>query len=385
MNNFVFYNPTRIVFGKGAISQLSGLVPQGARVLLLYGQESIHKNGVYDQVISAVGDKILVEQGGILPNPTHEQCARINEKIKDSDINFILAVGGGSVIDAAKYIAVASQLAPFESGWEVIEKKVPIMKALPVGVVLTKPASGSEMNGNAVILNLERKVKRSLKSEKVLPLFAILDPEVTKTLSPRQIANGIIDAYSHVIEQYLTFPSNSPLQDRFSESILSTLLELGLPLVKNPYDFDLRANLMWAATCALNGFISCGVPQDWSSHMIGHELTAQYGLTHAESIGIVLPGVMNYMKQEKKEKLIQYGKRVFGFSNMNDEEIAQKAIDKTQEFFASLGQPLRLSDFGLGKEVADVISKKIGSYPVKIGERKNIGANEVKEILLMRV
>ncbi len=385
MNNFTFYNPTKIVFGKGAISQLSELIPQGANVLLLYGQGSIHQSGVYDQVVSAIGDKILVQYGGILPNPTHEQCARVQEKIAGIGINFILAVGGGSVIDAAKYIAVASQLASFESGWEVIEKKVPVSNALPVGVVLTKPASGSEMNCNAVILNLEKKAKRSLKSEKVFPLFAILDPEVTKTLSHRQLVHGIIDAYSHVIEQYLTFPSNSPLQDKFSESILSTLLELGPLLVKNPYDFDLRANFMWAATCALNGFISCGVPQDWSSHMIGHELTATYGILHAESIGIVLPGVMNYMKQDKKEKLIQYGKRVFGFSGTSDEEIAQNAIDKTEKFFASLGQPIRLSDFGLGEEAADVISKKIGGYPIKIGERKNIGEKEVKEILLMRV
>lgn len=385
MNNFVFYNPTRIIFGKDTISKLSELVPSEAKVLLLSGKGSIHKNGVYDQIISAIGERILVEYEGILPNPTHEQCVSVQKKIEGLGVNFILAVGGGSVIDAAKYIAVATQLDSFDSCWEIIDKRIPVHKALPVGVVLTIPSSGSEMNGNAVILNLEKREKRSLKSEKVFPVFSILDPEVTKTLSPRQIANGIIDSYSHVIEQYLTFPSDALLQDRFSESILSTLLELGPRLIRDPYDFALRANFMWAATCALNGFTSCGVPQDWSSHMIGHELTAEYGLVHAESIGIILPGVMDYMKQDKKEKLIQYGKRVFGLSEMSDDEIVQNAIQKTEDFFISLGQSVRLSDFGLTAEVADVISKKVGSYPVKIGERKNIGEKEVKEILLMRL
>jgi NADP-dependent alcohol dehydrogenase len=385
MNNFVFHNPTRIVFGKGTIARLSEFIPQGARVLLLSGKGSMHKNGVYEQVISAIGDKIVVEYEGILPNPTHEQCSSVQKKIEGVGVNFILAVGGGSVIDAAKYIAVGSQLPPSESCWDFIEKRVPISKALPVGVILTAPASGSEMNSNAVILNVEKKSKRSLKSEKVFPSFSILDPEVTKTLSPRQIRNGIIDSYSHVIEQYLTFPSDSRIQDRFSESILSTLLEIGPLLIANPYDYDLMANFMWASTCALNGFICCGVPQDWSTHMIGHELTAEYGLVHAESIGIVLPGVMNYMKQEKREKLIQYGRRVFGLGEMTDDEIVQEAIDKTEEFFVSLGQSVRFSDFGLTEEVADNISKKIGSYPVKIGERKNIGEKEVREILLMRV
>lgn len=372
MDNFVFYNPTKIIFGKGVISQLSELAPEGAKILLLFGSGSIKQNGIYDQVVSAIEGRMFVEYGGILPNPTNEQCVSVLKKIKENSISFILAVGGGSVIDAAKYVAAASHSTFPECPWAIIDKKVPVVEALPIGVVLTIPASGSEMNCNAIISNLEKKEKRSLKSEKIFPVFAILDPEVTRSLSSRQIANGIVDAYSHLIEQYLTFPTSSPIQDRFSESILSTLIELGPLLLGNSYNYVPRANFMWATTCALNGFISCGVPQDWSAHLIGHELTAEYGISHAESIGIVLPGVMNYMKQEKREKLIQYGKRVFGLSEMNGSEIVQKAIEKTEEFFISLGQPVHLSDFGLGKEVASVISKKVGKYPFKIGEKRNI-------------
>ncbi len=385
MNSFIFHNPTKIIFGEGTISKLSELVPSHARILLLFGQGSIYKNGIYNQVVKALGKRVIFEQGGIQSNPSHEQCMNVVKRIAGKNITFILAVGGGSVIDAAKYISVASQLLSPELAWDIIERKTPVNSALPIGVVLTLPASGSEMNANAVISNNEKKVKRSLKSHLIFPLFAILDPKVTQTLLAEQIANGIVDAYSHVIEQYLTFQSNSLIQDRFSEGILLTLYELGSHLVNNSYDFDMRANLMWATTCALNGYISCGVPQDWSSHMISHELTANFDISHADAIGIVLPGVMNYMKKEKADKIIQYGKRVFGLSKMSDERLIQKSIELTENFFISLGQHVRLSDFGLGKKEAIVIATKIGQYPVKLGERRNIGKKEVKAILLQRV
>ncbi len=385
MNNFTFYNPTKIVFGKGTIAKLSELVPSGAKIFMLYGTGSIEHNGVQDQLMSSIGDKVVVQYGGIRPNPTHEQCMEVQNEIRQSGANFILAVGGGSVIDAAKYLAVISQLDSPEFAWDMVESKKPVARALSIGVVLTKPASGSEMNGNAVISHEEKKEKRSLKSEKLFPLFAVLDPETTKTLSSRQLAHGVVDAYSHVIEQYLTFPVNAPLQDGFSESILSVLFALGSACVQHPYDFDVRANIMWAATCALNGFIACGVPQDWSSHFIAHELTAEYGMVHADAISVVLPGVLSYMRHEKKEKLVRYGRNVFGFFGASHDEIAAKAIEKTEEFFLSLGLQVRLSDFGLGREAADVISKKIGRYPLQIGEKKNIGEKEVREILLLRV
>lgn len=385
MNNFVFYNPTRIVFGRGTIVKLSELVPAGAKVFMLSGRGSIDANRVREQVMSAIGDKIVAAYEGIQPNPSHEQCMKIIHDIRKSGANFLLAAGGGSVIDAAKYLAVAAVLDSPELAWDMVENKTPVSRALPVGVVLTKPASGSEMNGNAVISHEGKKEKRSLKSEKLFPLFTVLDPETTRTLSPTQLAHGVVDAYSHVLEQYLTFPVNAPLQDGFAESILLALLELGPFLVKESYEYEARATMMWAATCALNGFIACGVPQDWSSHFIAHELGAEYGMVHADAIAAVLPGVLFHMRREKEEKLVRYGRRVFGVSGIQDDEIAEKAIEKTEEFFLSLGQKVRLSDFGVGLEAVEVIAKKIGGYAQKIGEKKNIGEKEVREILSIRI
>ncbi|MFA6243589.1 MAG: iron-containing alcohol dehydrogenase [Candidatus Hydrogenedentales bacterium] len=385
MNSFTFYNPTRVILGDGALAQLQNLIPLQTKTLLLFGSGSIKSNGIYDRVIAAVGDRIVLEVGGILPNPTCEQCDAIRQQMEDRAIELVLAVGGGSVIDAAKYIAVAAKLPVSASAWDLIENKRSITEALPVGVVLTLPASGSEMNGNAVISNLGKKSKRTLKGDRLYPLFAVLDPEVTKGLSQRQIANGIVDAFSHIIEQYLTFPSSCPVQDRFSEGLLATLIELGPLLVTGPYCSDRMASFMWAATCASNGFASIGAPSDWSTHMIAHELTVEYGLSHAESIGVVLPGVIEYMERDKRDKLVQYGRRVFALAGADNEEISWQAVKRTEAFFASLGQPLRLSDFGLGLDAVECISRKIGMYPVKLGERKNIGEEQVRELLLSRV
>jgi NADP-dependent alcohol dehydrogenase len=384
MNSFVFYNPTRVICGKGAMARLSEHVPATAKVLLLFGSGSIKRNGVYEKVATGVGNRIVLEEGGIQPNPSHEQCDPIRHKAREAGIDFILAVGGGSVIDAAKYIAVAAKLPPDASAWDLIEKRINIDEALQLGVVLTLPASGSEANGNAVISNREKRTKRSLKSEKIYPRFAILDPEATHGLSSRQMAAGLVDAYSHVIEQYLTYPSNSPLQDRFSEGILTTLIALGPELIGGSCNSESMATFMWAATCASNGFASCGAPQDWSSHLIGHEITAEYGVSHADSIGIVLPGVMAFMESQKRAKLAQYGRRVFGLNGEDDESVSRQAVKKTEEFIASMGHPVRLSGVGLGAEAADRISAKIGKYPVKIGEHKNIGREEVRKILMSR-
>ena len=384
MNNFFFSNPTKVVFGKGTISKLSELVSKSARVLLLFGNGSIRENGIYDAVFRALGDRYILPYGGIRSNPTHEQCLEVVRELPGNRISFVLGVGGGSVIDAAKYVAVAARLPEPRSAWDIIEKKLPIADALPIGVVPTIQASGSEMNCYAVISNSLKRQKRSLKSEEVFPQFAILDPEVTKSLTRTQIVHGIVDSYSHVIEQYLTTDELSPLQDRFSEAILSTLLEIGPSLANGAFDYNERASFMWATTCALNGFIACGVAQDWSSHWIGHELTAEFGIAHADSIAIVMPGVMEYMKREKRSKLVKYARRVFGSVGLDEDNLVKEAIALTERFFLDMRQPVRLGDFGLGEAAIDTVSKKVGSYEFKIGEKRNIGEADVRKILLLR-
>ena len=345
---------------------------------------SIKKNGIYEQIVSSIGEKIVFEYGGILPNPTYEICLSLVQSIDIKKINFILAVGGGSVIDAAKYISVLSCLKDYDSAWEIVDKRLPVENALPLAVVLTCPGSGSEMNSNAVISNVEKTKKITLKSDKIYPMFSILDPEVINSLSSRQIANGIVDAYSHVLEQYLTSGRSAPLQDRFAESILITLLEIGFELVRDPHNYELQACFMWASTSALNGFLACGGSQDWATHIIGHELTMEYKIPHAETISILLPGVMTFLKDQKKNKLIQYGRRVFSIEESEDELIVKKTIAATEKFFISLGQKVRLSDYGIGEKEINKISNKIGSYPRKIGENKDIGEKEVNKILLLR-
>ena len=386
MLNFEYKNAVKVIFGKDTISEVAGEIPEEAKILMTYGGGSIKNNGIYDQVKNALKNHNLTEFGGIEPNPHYETCMKAVELIREKDIDFLLSVGGGSVLDATKFIAAA---ALYEKGdpWVFLEKRgiVNVEKALPIGAILTLPATGSEMNGNSVITRVSIQEKRAFGSPHVMPQFSILDPECVYSLPDRQIANGIVDAFVHVMEQYLTYPVNSPLQDRFAESVLQTLIDEGPKVLVNRKDYESAANFMWSATVALNGWISPGVPQDWSTHIIGHELTAFHNIDHARTLAIVLPGTMNIKRDSKSEKIIQYGERIWGISSGSIDERIDKTISKTVDFFESLGLPTTLSAYGLGEETIDKIVERFEQRKFKLGEKADIDFRQVREILSDRL
>ena len=345
MENFEFHNPVRILFGKGQIARIREFIPKNDKVLLLYGGGSIFKNGVYGQVMKALKGYDVKEFGGIEPNPAHETCMNAVELVKKEKIDFILAVGGGSVIDGGKYIAAAVHCNG--DPWKILSEGNEITKAVPLGTVLTLPATGTEMNANSVISKLETDEKLAFSSPCVMPRFSVLDPETAASLPQKQVANGVVDSFVHGMEQSLTYPAHAPLQDRMAESILMTLIEEGPKVYSDPSNYEAMSNLMWCSTMALNGIISCGVPSDWVTHQIGHELTAYHGIDHARTLAIVLPGVWSVFRKEKKEKLLQYGKRVWGISKKDEDEAVAETIERTVTFFESLGIKTRLSDYNV--------------------------------------
>jgi NADP-dependent alcohol dehydrogenase len=384
MKNFVFYNHTKILFGKGQIALITDEIPEDSKILLVYGGGSIKENGVYDQVIDAIVDFDYFEFSGIEPNPSYEKCMEALDMIEEFDIDFILAVGGGSVIDAAKFIAAAA-LFEGPDPWDILSHSEEVLEAIPLGVVLTLPATGTESNGNAVISRNEYKEKLSFSSPEVLPLFAALDPQVIETLPARQIGNGVVDAFVHVMEQYLTYPVNAKVQDRFAEGILLTLAEIGPAVLKDPSNYDAAANFMWCATLALNGLIGKGVPEDWSTHAIGHELTALYGLDHAQTLAVVLPGTMKVMSEQKKDKILQYAQRVWNISNLSETDTINAAIDKTIAFFEAMGLKTRLRDYSIPVTAADEIADRMEQRgDVNIGENKLLGVDEIRKIIESR-
>lgn len=380
MNNFTYYNPVKIIFGKGSITKLKEEIPAGSHVLVLYGGGSIKKNGVYNQVAEALKGYNWKEFSGIEANPHYETCMKAVELVKQEKIDYLLAVGGGSVLDATKLIAAAVYYNG-DNPWDILAQNAPIKKAMPLASVMTLPATGSEMNGNSVITKASTHEKLSFASPLVFPAFSILDPETTYSLPDNQTANGIIDAFVHVCEQYLTYPFDAPLQDRMAESILQTLVEEGPKVLQNPNDYTVRANIMWAATMALNGLIAVGVPQDWASHSIGHEITALHGLAHAETLAIVLPALARVMKENKKEKLMQMGERVFGINSGNESDRVEKTIDAIESFFRSLRVRTKLSEYNLGTEVIDPIVQRFVERGWKLGEKGDITPLKVQEIL----
>ncbi len=384
MLNFEYKNPVKIIFGKGSIPKVANEIPENARILLTYGGGSIMKNGVYDQVKKALEGFNVAEFGGIEANPHYETCMKAVEVVKSGNIDFLLSVGGGSVLDATKFIAAA---ALYKNGdpWDILAKYRPVIDALPIGAVLTLPATGSEMNGNSVISRVSTQEKLAFGSLKVMPQFSILDPECVFTLPDKQVANGIVDAFVHVMEQYLTTNLNSPIQDRFAESILITLIEEGPKVLADRKDYDAAANFMWSATMALNGLIGVGVQQDWATHGIGHELTAFHGIDHARTLAIVLPGVMNIKRENKKEKILQYGQRVWGISEGSENERIDAAIAKTVEFFESLGLPTTLPEYNVPEETVTKIVNRFKKRPYKLGEKADIGFEEIELILRDRL
>ena len=386
MHNFDFHNPTRVLFGQGQIATLSTLVPEGARVLMLYGGGSIRANGVYDEVKSALAAHTVLEFGGIEPNPTYETLMRAVELVRAERIDFLLAVGGGSVIDGTKFIAAGSLLE--EDPWTAIfeQRAASVQSALPFGAVLTLPATGSEMNSAAVVTRKATQEKRAFASRHVFPRFAVLDPTKTYTLPARQVGNGVVDAFIHVMEQYLTHPVDAKVQDRFAEGLLLTLIEDGPKALSDPENYDVRANLMWTATLALNGLIGVGVPQDWSTHMIGHELTALYDLDHAQTLAVVLPAMLRVRREVKRAKLLQYAARVWNLLEGDEDARIDAAIERTEAFFNSVGVPTRLSGYGLGKEHVEPVLAALEAHRlVKLGEDRGVTLEVSRKVLELAV
>ncbi|MBE9052159.1 iron-containing alcohol dehydrogenase [Nostocales cyanobacterium LEGE 11386] len=382
MENFVFYNPVKILFGKGQIAKIAAEIPADARILVTYGGGSIKTNGVYDQVKLVLAGRNVTEFGGIEPNPHLETLLKAVEVVRKEGIDFLLAVGGGSVLDGTKFIAAA---VPFVGDpWDILAKQASVTAAVPFGAVLTLPATGSEMNTNSVVTKWETQEKLYFSSPLVFPRFSVLDPETTFSLPPRQISNGIVDAYTHVMEQYLTYPVNAPLQDRMAESILKTLIEEGPKTFANPQDYDARANIMWCATMALNGLIGVGVPQDWATHMIGHELTALHGLDHAQTLAIVLPSTLTIRRDRKWQKLLQYAERVWGIVDGSEETRITDAIAQTRNFFESVGVRTRLADYGVGLDTIPVIIDRFEKRGfVALGEHQDVNPEVVEKILAL--
>lgn len=381
MENFTYANPVKIIFGKDTIKNISSEIPQGTKILITYGGGSIKKNGVYEQVVKALSGYDYFEFSGIEPNPHYETCMKAVALIKEEGISFVLAVGGGSVIDATKFIVSA---ACFENGdpWTILSKGSKITKALPFGTILTLPATGSEMNAGAVITKAETQEKLAFNSALTFPKFSVLDPTTTYTLPHKQIGNGVVDTFVHVMEQYLTYyEGDSLLQDLMAEAILKTLVVGGPKALEEPTNYDVRANLMWASTWGLNGWIAQGVPEDWATHMIGHELTAFYGLDHGQTLAIVLPGVMTVLKEQKSKKIQRLGQEVFGIKGEN---ILTDTVKSVESFFEKMGIKTHLSDYGLGDEAVNKVVDRMTKRGWKLGECRNITADVVKEILTLR-
>jgi NADP-dependent alcohol dehydrogenase len=381
MQNFVLYNPTKLIFGAGQIEAVGREIPKEAKVLMTYGGGSIKANGVYEQVKNALAGHTVLEFGGIEPNPCYETLMNAVHLARAEKVDFLLAVGGGSTLDGTKFIAAAI---PFEGDpWEILRGARP-KTAMPLASVMTLPATGSEMNCGAVISRKSTLEKFAFSSPMVFPRFSVVDPETTYSLPPRQITNGVVDAFVHVLEQYLTYPADAPIQDRFAEGILQTLLEVGPRTLADPKDYSARSNMVFSATMALNGLIGVGVPQDWITHMIGHELTILHGLDHAQTLAIVAPNLMWVQRKTKWEKLLQFADRVWGIREGGEAQRVEQAIIKTRTFFESMGNPTHLSDYGLGDGSFDEIVRRFkGRNMLPCGEKKDLDEVKLREILAM--
>ena len=385
MNSFTYYNPTKIIFGENTIRRIVQEIPSDAKILMIYGGGSIKKNGVYDQVTKALKNYDLIEFGGIEANPQYSTLMKAVELCREKQVDFLLAVGGGSVIDGTKFIAAA---VPFDGEpWDILDKGAKVTKAVPFGAILTLPATGSEMNAFAVVSRKEIGKKLSFGAPPLtFPQFSVLDPTFTRTLSERQRGNGVVDAFIHITEQYLTYPQDAAVQDRMAEGVLKVLIDEGPKYVKDPDDTKAAANIVWAATIALNGSLATGVVTDWATHSIGHELTVLHNIDHARTLAIVWPGMMKIMKEEKMGKLVQFAQRVWDIRTGNEQEQIEGGIRRTEEFFNSLQVPTRLSDYDLGE---DTISKIIENLKdngfTALGEQKKVTPEKVHSILSERL
>ena len=384
MNNFELKNPTKIIFGKDTIAQIKNEIPQDAKVLLLYGGGSIKKNGIYDQVKTALANVEVVEFGGIPANPEYAVLMDALKVIKDEKISYLLAVGGGSVIDGTKFLSAAA-LFEGDTPWDILTQNIKTEKGMPFGTVLTLPATGSEMNSGAVITRKETKEKLAMGGPGLFPEFSVLDPQVIASIPERQLANGLTDAFTHVLEQYMTYPIGALLQDRFAESILQTIIEVAPKVIKDPTDYEATSNFMWSCTMALNGLIQKGVPGDWAVHAIGHELTALFGIDHARTLAVIAPSHYKFNFEDKKEKLAQYGERVWNISEGSIDDKAYAAIEKTEAFFHELGIDTKLSDYTKDYDgTAEEIAKRFTDRGwLGLGEHQTLSPDKVEKIVKM--
>ncbi len=383
MLNFSFHNPTRIHFGRNQLKKISHEIPKDARVLITYGGGSVKKTGLLEKIKAVLKGYEIGEFGGIEPNPSYETLMHGVEKARDENFDFLLAVGGGSVIDGAKFIAAA---ALYDGDpWDILKTSGEgVKEALPLGVILTLPATGSEMNCGSVISRHSERAKLYFSNPHVYPYFSILDPTLTFTLPGKQIGNGVVDAFTHVMEQYMTWPAAAHVQDRFSEGLLLTLIEQGPLALAEHENYDVRANIMWCATLALNGLIGSGVPQDWATHIVGNEITALYVLDHAKTLAIVLPAMLAVRKEDKREKLLQYAERIWNIKEGDDDTRISAAIEKTKEFFHTMGLKTRLSDYEIPPEGIDAIIAQLEAHGmVLLGEKQDVNLSVCRKVLDM--
>jgi len=380
MKNFEFINPVKLLFGDGQIAKIFNEIPTNSKVLMTYGGGSIRKNGVYDQVIKALEGFDVVEFGGIEANPDYSTLIKAVKICKENKIDYILAVGGGSIIDGSKFIAAAAK---FDGdAWDLIVKQLPIEDALPLASVLTLPATASEMNSGGVISRRETKEKYPFGSPLLFPKFSVLDPTVIYSLPKKQIMNGIVDTYIHIVEQYLTTTDHYMVTDRLAEGVLKNLIELSSTLMADGTpDYDTCANYMLTATMGLNGWTSMGATADWATHMIGHELTALAGLDHGLTLAIVYPATMKVMRKEKHAKILQYAERVWNITEGSEDERIDAVIAKTEEFFIQVGMKVRLSDHAVGQDVIDTIVERFEERNQNLGEGGIVTPAHVRMIL----
>ena len=384
MQNFTLHNPTRILFGQGRIADISQEIPAGARILITYGGGSVVKTGTLAEVKAALKDYAVFEFSGIEPNPTYETLMQAVELARREKIDFLLAVGGGSVIDGTKFIAAAIPFAG--EPWDILAKNAEIKRAIPFGSVLTLPATGSEMNNFSVVSRRASNDKLAFASPLVFPRFSVLDPSKTYTLPERQIANGVVDAFVHITEQYLTYPADAKVQDRFAEGLLLTLIEEGPRALQEPENYAVRSNLMWTATLALNGLIGAGVPQDWATHMLGHELTALHGLDHAQTLAVLLPAMLQVRREEKREKLLQYADRVWGLRTVDQDARIDQAIQYTRQFFEKMHVSTRLSDYGIGSDAIPALVEQLQRHGMTaLGEHQNFDIKRSQQVYELAV
>lgn len=380
MNKFTYQNTTRVHFGEGQIAAIAADIPKDKKVLVTYGGGSIKKNGVYDQVVAALKDHNWDEFSGIEPNPQYDTLMKAVARIKEEGFDYLLAVGGGSVVDGTKFIVAAAKFEGDEP-WDILTKNAEVKDALPLGCILTLPATGSETNTGAVVTR--GKDKLAFGSPFVRPQFAVLDPQTTLSLSERQTANGVVDAFVHVMEQYLTQPVNAKIQDRFAEGVLLTLIEEGPKLLENPNDLEARANIMWSATQALNGSLGLGVPQDWATHMLGHELTGNFGIDHGRTLTIVLPAMMHVRRDVKKGKLLQYAERVWNITQGTEDERIDAAIQKTKDFFSQMKTPVSFAEVDLTEADVDTIMASLEAHGMTaLGEDSNVDLEMSRKIYM---